>query len=114
LTAFCHRCIFAIMIKTQVQLPDALYREVKRVAQEREMSLAEVIRRGAEYITQIYLPLAQPRAEWKLPGPFDLGVRGDPFANEDWRYDANLSSSAQALIREKSSERYGRRTKKKP
>ena len=101
------------MIKTQVQLPNDLYREVKRVAQEREMSLAEVIRRGAEYITQVYLPLSHPREEWKLPGPFDLGVKGDPFTNEDWRYEANLSSSARALLREERSVRYGRRTRKK-
>jgi predicted DNA-binding ribbon-helix-helix protein len=31
-----------MMIRTQIQLPDALYREVKRVAAEREMSLAEL------------------------------------------------------------------------
>jgi hypothetical protein len=66
------------MIRTQIQLPDALYRDLKRVAQEREMSLAEVLRRGAEYITQAYRPLTQPRGAWKLPGPLDLGVRGDP------------------------------------
>ena len=31
------------MTKIQIQLPDALYREAKRVAKEREMSLAEVM-----------------------------------------------------------------------
>ncbi len=56
------------MIKTQIQLPDSLYHEAKRVARERELSLAEVLRRGVEYITRVYPPLhaADPRA-WQLP-----------------------------------------------
>ena len=56
------------MIKTQIQLPDALYREAKRVAEEREMSLAEVLRRGVEYITRVYPPVVaiEGRA-WQLP-----------------------------------------------
>jgi len=37
------------MIKTQVKLPDELYREAKRVAREREISLVEVVRHGLEY-----------------------------------------------------------------
>jgi len=101
------------MIKTQIQLPVGLYQELKRVAQEREMSLAEVIRRGAEYITHAYRPLAEPRAAWKLPGPFDLGVRGDPLADPDWRYEVNLAASAGGLVREKPTAPYGRRARKK-
>lgn len=59
----------AIMIKTQIQLPDCLYREVKRVAKEREMSLAEVLRRGVEYITRVYPPLVlnEDGAGWHVP-----------------------------------------------
>ena len=34
------------MIKTQVQIPDDLYREAKRVAADYEMSFAEVVRRS--------------------------------------------------------------------
>lgn len=33
------------MIKTQIQIPDHLYREAKRIAAEYEMSFAEVVRR---------------------------------------------------------------------
>jgi|APFre7841882724_1041349.scaffolds.fasta_scaffold06917_3 hypothetical protein len=36
------------MIKTQIRLPDDLNREAKRVAREREISLAEVVRRWVE------------------------------------------------------------------
>ncbi len=53
------------MIKTQVQIPDDLYRKAKQVAKERELSFAEVMRRGLEYITQVYLP--EPVAEINLP-----------------------------------------------
>ena len=54
------------MIKTQIQLPDALYREAKRVAEEREMSLAEVMRRGVEYVVRAYPALGGKR-HWTLP-----------------------------------------------
>ena len=30
------------MVRTQIQLPDYLYKEVKRIAEERELSLAEL------------------------------------------------------------------------
>jgi hypothetical protein len=68
------------MIKTQIQLPDALYLELKRVAKEREISLAEVLRRGAEYITQVYLPVEKKVKPESLPGPFHVGVK-EPFAD---------------------------------
>ena len=38
------------MIKTQVQLPDQLYYKAKAIAEQREWSLAEVVRRGIEYM----------------------------------------------------------------
>ncbi len=53
------------MIKTQVQIPDELYRKAKQVAKERELSLAEVMRRGLEYITQVYL--SEPTPDITLP-----------------------------------------------
>jgi hypothetical protein len=67
---------FTIMIKTQIQLPDRLYQEAKRVARERETSLAEVVRRGVEYITRVYPPLSGPAGqEWQLPDPVTMEVR---------------------------------------
>jgi hypothetical protein len=64
------------MIKTQIQLPDLLYREAKRVAREREISLAEVLRRGVEYITRVYPPLgaAHERA-WQIPNAVHTHLR---------------------------------------
>ena len=69
------------MIRTQIQLPQTLYEEVKRVAREREMSVAEVVRRGVEYITRTYPPVASDEP-WSLPTPSDLGAF--KAAPEEW------------------------------
>jgi hypothetical protein len=42
------------MVRTQVQLPDDLYRDAKRVAEEHEITLAEVVRGGLEHMIRIY------------------------------------------------------------
>lgn len=76
----------AIMIKTQVQLPDDLYNEAKRVAREREMSLAEVVRRGIEYMSMVYPPL-HGSTSWQPPKPRHLG--GFLVSPEEWRDIAN-------------------------
>jgi hypothetical protein len=64
------------MVKTQIQLPDCLYREAKRVAAERELSLAEVLRRGVDYITRVYPPLtAKGGVVWELPAAVRTNLR---------------------------------------
>jgi hypothetical protein len=75
------------MVKTQIQLPDELYAEAKRVAREREMSLAEVVRRGVEYITRVYPPVSAKPAAWSPPPASDLGECRVPV--EQWRLLAN-------------------------
>ena len=62
------------MVKTQIQIPVHLYREAKRIAGEREISFAEVVRRGLEEIVRRYPPVSG--AEWSAPSPRDLGWRG--------------------------------------
>jgi len=58
------------MIRTQIQLPDPLYREVRRIAQAQDWSIAEVIRRGAEAVVRSYPPdKKQTRQTWQLPEP---------------------------------------------
>jgi hypothetical protein len=54
------------MIKTQVQLPDDLYYTAKAIAEQREWSLAEVVRRGIEHMALLY-PTRSTRGPWKLP-----------------------------------------------
>jgi hypothetical protein len=54
------------MIKTQIQLPDELYRTAKAIAAQREWSLAEVIRRGIEQMAIAY-PVIPDSGGWTLP-----------------------------------------------
>jgi len=61
------------MVKTQVQIPDALFREAKRLAAENEMSFAEVVRRGLEEIIKHHPPGRTKAESWSLPQPFDMG-----------------------------------------
>ena len=75
------------MIRTQVQLPDDLYRDAKRVAEEQELTLAEVVRRGLEHMVRIYPRRDVAADTWRPPAPSRLG----PFrTSEDrWRELAN-------------------------
>ncbi|MCP5525065.1 MAG: antitoxin [Verrucomicrobiales bacterium] len=73
------------MIKTQVQIPDDLFRQAKRVAADYEMSFAEVVRRSLERTLPSYPPKA---ADWQPPEPLDLGMRCR-IDNDEWRLLAN-------------------------
>ncbi len=73
------------MIKTQVQIPDELYREAKRVAAQYEMSFAEVVRRSLERTLPAYPP---KDTGWQLPEPLNLGMCG-PIGDDEWRLLAN-------------------------
>jgi hypothetical protein len=75
------------MIRTQVQLPDELYRDAKRVAEEHEVTLAEVVRRGLEHMIRIYPPREQAAGGWRLPEPRSLGRFHAP--EDRWRELAN-------------------------
>jgi len=61
------------MVKTQVQFPDHLYKEAKRIARDYEMSFAEVVRRGVEEAIKVYPPGRIPGDEWTLPEPSGMG-----------------------------------------
>jgi hypothetical protein len=74
------------MIKTQIQLPDHLFREAKRIAADYEMSFAEVVRRSLERITEDYPPRRDATA-WAPPTPEVLGCH--PLT------DADLKAAAQ-------------------
>lgn len=78
------------VMRTQIQLPDALYHRTKRLAQQQEISLAEVVRRGLEHMLRLH-PLVDEPAGWTLPEPRDLGSFRAPV--EDWRELANLPGS---------------------
>ncbi len=74
------------MIRTQIQLPDELYREAKRIAAEQEISLAEVLRRGLEHMQRVYPPRPN-NGSWQAPKPRNLGEFQAP--EDRWRELAN-------------------------
>ena len=68
------------MVRMQVQLPEELYNELRAVADQKEWSLAETLRRASELLISVYPRLGQePGKEWALPQA-DLGV---PLAPEE-------------------------------
>lgn len=63
------------MTRTQIQLPDELHRRAKRFAAEREISLAEITRRGIELFLGRF-PESPPEPKtWKLPRIDGGGLR---------------------------------------
>ena len=78
------------MTRTQILLPDNLYRQARQLAEQQEVSLAHIVRRALEYLLMVDPPGRPPADAWRLDPPADTGLRTDPFANPDWRETANL------------------------
>lgn len=55
------------MTRTQIQLPDPLYRRAKRVAEMNDWSLAEVLRRATELYVERFPDDEGDRAAWTFP-----------------------------------------------
>jgi hypothetical protein len=84
--------IIGVVIKTQIQVPEELFRELRAFAKQREWSLAETFRRGAELLLQVYPePPAKPPGVWTPPTSNRVGWKGltveqlreDAFADGD-------------------------------
>ncbi|GAB1488146.1 antitoxin [Opitutaceae bacterium] len=73
------------MTRTQIQIPDPLYREVQRVAQQQDWSVSEVIRRGAEAVVRAYPPIkGSPASSLVWPAPIKSRLLiTDPAALRD-------------------------------
>jgi hypothetical protein len=74
------------MTKTQIQVPEELFREVRAFAKKREWSLAETFRRGAELLLQVYPEQTNtgPDAAWQPPTSKTVGWKGlSPSALRD-------------------------------
>lgn len=63
------------MVRTQIQLPDELYRRAKRFSEERELSLAEMTRRGLELFLSRFPEAAESKTEWSLPQVDGGGIK---------------------------------------
>ena len=55
------------MTRTQIQLPDDLYKRAKAFAAKRELSLAELTRRGLELFLARFADESSATANWSLP-----------------------------------------------
>ncbi len=54
-------------MRIQIQLPDEVFARAKRFCKAREMSFAELARRGVEMVREVYPEVAEAKAEWRLP-----------------------------------------------
>ncbi len=81
------------MVRTQIQLPDELFARAKKLCATREISLAELARRGIEYTLSVYAPEADP--DWQLPAPRSLGWRG--LKDEALKAQARMTSTEASL-----------------
>ena len=63
------------MTRTQIQLPDRLYQRAKTFAAERELSLAEITRRGLELLLDRYPEPRPSVGQWRLPRVDGGGIK---------------------------------------
>ncbi len=65
------------MTKTQIQVPEELFQELRTFAKQREWSLAETFRRGAELLLQVYPETSSKAAvAWTPPTSNRVGWKG--------------------------------------
>lgn len=61
------------MVRMQVQLPDELYARLKEIADAKEWSFVETLRRAGEMFASMYPQGPRPEDKWVLP-KVDLGA----------------------------------------
>ena len=74
------------MKRTELQLPDAIYQQIERLAAQLDLTVPEFLRQAAE---QIVLRQAKPKPndDWRFPEGRRLGAFRAPVG--DWRLLAN-------------------------
>ena len=85
------------MTRTQIQLPDNVYARARKVCDAREISLAELSRRGLEYILSVYTSESDMSGEWQPPKPRRLGWKG--LTDAQIKAQAQLTSTEAAVTR---------------
>ena len=86
------------MMRTQILLPDSLYRGLKHLAEVQETSLADVIRRAGERELAAHPEIDKSERLWSPPVPQPLGIRKE-ISVEDWRLLANEADLAEITRR---------------
>ena len=56
-----------IMLRTQIQLPAPLFNQLRQIAEQRDWSVAELVRRGMEAYVQTCSIPASPTSQWVMP-----------------------------------------------
>lgn len=79
------------MTRTQIQLPDDVYARARKVCEAREISFAELSRRGLEYMLSVYAPEPPTKGEWQLPKPRNLGWKG--LSDAEIKHEAQLTTA---------------------
>jgi hypothetical protein len=87
------------MTRTQIQLPDETFARAKKLCEAREISLAELARRGIEYILSVYAPEPEANRKWQPPQPRNLGWKG--LSHAEVKAEAQLTNSEIRLRRRK-------------
>ena len=77
------------MTRTQIQFPDPLYEDLKKVAKRKDWSLAELLRRAAEAYL-ITIENSKPSDQWVLPV-----LRGSGGYHQDPK---NVKAEAEAIL----------------
>lgn len=85
------------MVRTQIQLPDDVYARARRVCDRREISLAELARRGLEYILSVYAPTPGTPGDWQPPKPRALGWQG--LSDAEIKAQAQLDAAELGLAK---------------
>lgn len=85
------------MKRTQIQLPDEIYDRARKLCDAREISLAELARRGIEYILSVYSANPDGDLHWQLPKPRRLGWTG--LSDAEIKQEAQLTSAETRVIR---------------
>jgi hypothetical protein len=85
------------MTRTQIQLPDEVFAKAKKVCEAREISLAELARRGIEYILSVYAQEPGSQDDWQPPKPRKLGWKG--LTDAEIKAEAQMTLTEQNLTR---------------
>jgi hypothetical protein len=55
------------MIRTQIQFPEPLYKRLKEIAEQRDWSLSEVMRKAAEHFVDRFPSRNEGEDTWQFP-----------------------------------------------
>jgi hypothetical protein len=83
------------MVRTQIQLPDEIYTRARSVAAAKEISMAELTRRGLELILDQYPAPGAASAGWTLPLVEGAGFRG--LSDDELRVQAQTTRAEEEL-----------------